>query len=383
MKIGILTQPLKNNYGGLLQNYALQRVLKNMGHEVETIDYASSPISHIYKFFSSLKSILLHFLFPTKYRKPRYIPNAIEIKKIGKNTDFFVTKYITRTKILYSSKEFDEIAKKNVYDAYVVGSDQCWRPAYNCFFLQEMFLRFAKDQTNIKRIAYAASFGTDKWEFSQENTLQCALLAKKFDMITVREASGEELCRKKLGVAATHVLDPTMLLDKEDYIKLVEQENEPQSPGNLFYYMLDPSEEKKMLIEMVAAKCGLIPYTVMPKYQAENRTKEDVKKRIEDCIFPTVTSWLRAFMDAEMVIVDSFHGAVFSIIFNKTFWVIGNSKRGNTRFESLLGLFRLNDRMITTEEKVNWQKKIDWQEVNKIREKEKFRCQNLLLKALK
>lgn len=373
MKIGILTQPLHKNYGGLLQNYALQQVLKRMGNEVVTIDHGVKPVSYIHKTVSVIKANLLNIIFPSRYKKPEYTPNAEEIAIIRQNTDYFINKYISRTKVLHSSKEFEDIAKSSKYDAYVVGSDQCWRPIYNSSFLLEMFLRFAENQSNVKRIVYAASFGTDEWEFSPEMTIKCSALTQKFNMITVREASGVELCKKYLGVEASHVLDPTMLLDKEDYIKLVENENEPQSPGNLFYYILDPSAEKKILIECIADKDGYTPFTVMPKYQAENRTKIDIKEKIEDCVFPSVTSWLRAFMDAEMVIVDSFHGVVFSIIFNKPFWVIANSKRGNARFESLLGLYGLKDRMITPGDAFDWNKTIDWKRVNKIREREKVR----------
>lgn len=383
MKIGILTQPLHKNYGGLLQNYALQQVLKGMGHEVETIDHSFSiKISWVHQKLSKIKARLLHILFPKRYKSVKYLPTAKEIKIIRANTNYFIEKYISRTTILQSIQEFDDIAKSNKYDAYVVGSDQCWRPGYNGSFLLEMFLSFAENQTNVKKIAYAASFGTDEWEFTPERTIQCAALIKKFDLITLREASGIELCKKHLGVDATHVLDPTMLLNKEDYIKLVENEKEPQSKGDLFYYILDPSDEKKTLIKDIAAKNGLTPFTVMPKYQAENRTKEDVKKRIEDCIFPSVTSWLRGFMDAEMVVVDSFHGAVFSIIFNKPFWVIANAERGNARFESLLGLFGLEDRMISLGEEVDWKKEIDWKRVNDIRQKEKERSLGLLKEVL-
>lgn len=378
MKIGILTQPLNTNYGGILQNYALQQVLKVMGYEVDTIDHGGRYVSCFHRIMSAIKANLLHFFLPSKYKKAIYSPNADEITVIRKNTDYFINKYISRTKVLHSSKEFDEIVNSNNYDVYVVGSDQCWRPRYNGYFLPEMFLRFAENHSNVKRIAYAASFGTDDWEFSQEMTIQCSALAKKFDLITVREASGIELCKKYLDVKATHVLDPTMLLDKEDYIKLVEIEKEPKSSGNLFYYILDPSNEKKALIDAVADKRGLRPFTVMPKYQAENRTKEDVEKRIEDCVFPSVTSWLRAFMDTEMVITDSFHGVVFSIIFNKPFWVIGNKERGNTRFESLLGLFELETRMIEPGDKVEWKKEINWERVNAIRQRERERCMKLL-----
>ena len=383
MKIGILTQPLHNNYGGLLQNYALQQVLKGMGHEVETIDHGFiKKSSWFHQSLSKLKGRVLNILFPKRYNRPNYEPNAKEIAIIRRKTNGFIDKYISHTRTLLSSKEFVDVSNDNKYDAYVVGSDQCWRPKYNTSFLKEMFLCFVKKK-DVIRIAYAVSFGTDNWEFSPEMTEVCSSLVKKFDLITVRETSGVELCEKYWGVSAKHVLDPTMLLDKEDYIKLVDNENEAQNPGNLFYYFLDPSAEKKELIEDVAVKNGLKPFTVMPKYQEENRTKDDVKKRINDCVFPSVTSWLRAFIDAEMVIVDSFHGAVFSIIFNKPFWVIGNSTRGNARFDSLLSLFGLEDRMIAPGQIIDWTKDIDWGKVNKNRDEERKRSIKLLKESLK
>lgn len=384
MKIGILTQPLHNNYGGLLQNFALQQVLKGMGHDVETIDHSFDiKTSWLRRILYRIKAKLLYILFPNKYNPIIYVPNAKEVSIIRANTNYFIDKYIVHTNQLCSIKDFDNIAQSNKYDVYVVGSDQCWRPIYNGSFLSEMFLRFAVNQTNVKRIAYAASFGTDKWEFSLEENVQCAALAKKFDLITVREASGVDLCKKYLDAEAKQVLDPTMLLDKRDYIKLVENEGESQCPGNLFYYILDPSKEKRSLIEDVATKNGLKSFTVMPKYQEENRTKDDIKNRINDCVFPSVTSWLRAFMDAKMIIVDSFHGAVFSIIFNKPFWIIGNSERGNARFDSLLELFGLKERMISIdgirlEAGFDWCREIDWGRVNEIRENEKQRCITLL-----
>ena len=99
-------------------------------------------------------------------------------------------------------------------------------------------------------------------------------------------------------------------------------------------------------------------------------------------MFPSVTSWLRGFMDAEMVVVDSFHGAVFSIIFNKPFWVIGNKKRGNARFESLLGMYGLENRMVESGQEIDRNATIDWNRVNEIRQKEQERCLELLKTVL-
>lgn len=381
MKIGILTQPLLNNYGGLLQNYALQQVLKEIGHEVETVDW--TPVSLVSKktWLWKKKETLLSIVLKDR-EKPRYQLTPVEQATIGKHTGHFVNRYISVCpRLANNAEEYRVIDGSYKYQAYVVGSDQVWRPSYNPAMMPAMFLHFAS-RNDVKRIAYAASFGTSEWEFTPQMTEVCARLAKKFDLITVREESGVTLCREHLGVVATQVLDPTMLLNREDYEKVVIAENEPKSPGTLFHYILDPSDEKRNLIERLTAEQGLKPFTIMPKCQAENRTKWDVKHRIEDCIFPPVTSWLRGFMDAELVVVDSFHGAVFSIICNKPFWVIGNSKRGNARFESLLRMFGLEDRMIEPGHKANLNKKIDWGRVNAIRQKERERCVELLKNAL-
>lgn len=283
---------------------------------------------------------------------------------------------------MHSYEEFVKQASKGKYDAYVVGSDQCWRPCYNAF-LSSMFLDFVQDK-QVKRIAYAASFGTDKWEFTPQQTAVCALLAKKFDMVSVREDSGVKLCKEHLGVDAVHVLDPTMLLTKEEYIQLIEKEKEPKSNGTLFNYFLDPDAKKSVFIQKVAKAKGLKAFQVLPKCQTETRTKEDVKNRIGDCVFPGVTTWLRAFMDADMTIVDSFHGMVFSIIFNKPFWAIGNVSRGMSRFTSLLNMFHLEDRLLDADnlDDVDFSKPIDWTMVNGILEEKRRECKKLLLTNL-
>lgn len=384
MKIGILTQPLHANYGGLLQNYALQQTLIRLGHEVETIDWEGG--SGLHETLYRIKIRVLHTLFLNKYPQLKYRPNKKERAIIQRNTNHFINTYIDHTEAIHSYEEFVKQASKGKYDAYVVGSDQCWRPCYNAF-LSSMFLDFVQDKQDkqVKRIAYAASFGIDKWEFTPQQTAVCVPLAKKFDMVSVREDSGVKLCKEYLGVDAVHVLDPTMLLTKEDYIQLIEKEKEPKSNGTLFNYILDPDAKKSVFIQKVAKAKGLKAFQVLPKCQAEIRTKEDVKERIEDCVFPSVTTWLRAFMDAEMTIVDSFHGMVFSIIFNKPFWAIGNVSRGMSRFTSLLKMFHLEDRLLDADhlDDVDLSKPIDWTKVNGILEEKRKECKSLLLDILK
>ena len=142
---------------------------------------------------------------------------------------------------------------------------------------------------------------------------------------------------------------------------------------------------KNNFINQVEKELGLKAFHVLPKYQAETRTKKNVKKEIEDCVFPSVTKWLRAFIDAEMTIVDSFHGMIFSIIFNKPFWIIGNKNRGITRFTSLLKVFNLENRLIEENsfDKINLHENIDWENVNALLEEKRNQCINVLCNALK
>lgn len=383
MRIGLLTQSLLYNYGGLLQNYALQQVLKRAGHEVETIDWKPQDHCLMIRWVRYFIKYPLSYLFHN-IEKPHYRLTAKEQEVILRNTNHFIKQYINLCPLKVLKPDmFRVVDNRFHYDAYVVGSDQVWRPRYNKNVLTAMFLDFVK-RNHVKRIAYAASFGTKEWEFNPKMTRICSNLIKRFDMVSVREKSGINLCKNKLNREAIHVIDPTLILNKQDYEQLVVKENTPSNKGNLFHYILDPNPEKQELIRKIADKINLEPFTVLPRFQEERRSKNNVKKHIEDCVYPPVTSWLRGFMDAKMVIVDSFHGAVFSIIFNKPFWVISNESRGNTRFDSLLSLLHLEDRLITMalSNKTEWESPINWDSVNKILQNEQHRCVSLLLNSL-
>jgi len=127
---------------------------------------------------------------------------------------------------------------------------------------------------------------------------------------------------------------------------------------------------------------SLIPFSTMP---TKISTYENLRKCPEECVYPPVTKWLRSFMDAEMVITDSFHGCVFSIIFNKPFWVIGNHQRGMVRFYSLLELFGLEDRLIDIEQihDIESSTMIDWSCVNARRSDLKIKSLEFIRKAIR
>lgn len=382
MKVGILTQPMAANYGCNLQAYALQTTLEHMGHKVEILDRwgpetkESTAVCFIKKVVVFFKDVIKLFL-----KRPIY--HSIEEKDKGyywQHIICFQKEYLHLSKKITSSIELSEYASLNQFEAYVVGSDQVWRPAYNLNDkLYDMFVAFAKDK-QVKRLSYAASFGVDNWEYTAEQTRICKELIKKFDAISVREQSGLELCSDYLGVEASHVLDPTLLLEASDYNSLIEKKNIGKINGGLFCYILDTSSSTMHAIDYVERTTGLKRYICLPLVP-ENSYNVFSK---ESCILPSPEEWLRCFRDAEMVLVDSFHGMVFSIIYNKPFWVIGNVKRGMARFNSLLSLFNLENRMVASEQiqLIDLTQRINWDCVNAKREEMVAVSKQFLLESL-
>lgn len=333
MKIGIITLPLHYNYGGILQAYALQKILHDMGHEVYTIN---PPLNYAQLRWSQgsyiiFKRIIKKYLFkqPEIIFKERYQNKTLPI--ICKETLLFINKNIN----LHRLKNFATL-KETDYDAYIIGSDQIWRN-YGVFNIEHCFLSFTKGW-KIKRIAYAASFGASHWQYSQSITKQLKEYIHWFNKVSVREKQAQILCKEYLNIEPELMIDPTLLLSKDDYINLIK--NQPQSKGNMLCYILDENEEKNSLISQIAKNKNLQPFRV-------NSKVENIFAPLQERIQPPVEQWLRGFYDAEFVVTDSFHACVFSIIFGKPFVVFGNKQRGNSRFETLLSLFQLENRLIS------------------------------------
>lgn len=382
MKIGILTQPLVNNYGGLLQAWALQRTLNQMGHQAIIIDRHSVRRKDLIlpRRIASIIKTELYILLGREKRRVNL--SEYQTNHIRKNIiPFIEERYLGISTQLYTNKVLRQYVDKENFDAFVVGSDQVWRPCYSPS-IGNYFLDFLPAESRAKRIAYAASFGVDNWEYTAKQTEVFRSLAQKFNLITVRESSGVKLVEEHLNCKATHVLDPTMLISKEDYIGLI---NEPtvnlrKSAGKLFCYVLDQNPELQNIINRVEKETKRKAYYCNAPRKAI--TSDDVK-HLDECVFPPVEQWLKSFQDAEMVVTDSFHGTVFSIIFNKPFWVVTNKERGESRFISLLKLFGLSNRIIRDVSGVNWKEPIDWDTVNEKRMNLTRASKDLLFTALK
>lgn len=368
MKMLILTQPLHTNYGGLLQAYALQQILKGMGHDVVTdrlgvvrkLPLWNRALRFLYHAvqFCILKN---YRYYPYRYLFVSFDKESKAKRSISINTDRFVNTHIDTIDLLTRSNE-SVIDAVRQFDAIVVGSDQVWRATMSD--IPTYFLSFTK-AINVKRIAYAASFGTDDLnEYSKMDMKIASESIKLFDAVSVREKSGVHLCRDYFKMDAVHVLDPTMLLSKDDYLKLIEEEDKPCSENILLTYVLDRTQEKNDIIQRV----GEALHLTSCENGAVKYFSNVVESNVSECIYPSVSRWVAGFRDAQFVVTDSFHGTVFSIIFNKPFVAILNSKRGSSRFISLLSVLGLENRLISTTNDLLEEhlKPIDYTEVNKI-----------------
>lgn len=375
MKIGILTHPLRTNYGGVLQNYALQKTLSNLGHDVLTIDRHNDK-SKTYKFFSFLKRNIEHYLLGKRDIPTTYHINLSrkQFLFISQNIQNFIKENIKCTHYISSQQKLKESLQYD-FDAYIVGSDQIWRKEY----APNSYLDFLGDK-KVFRIAYAASFGHGYWTYSKPLTEKCRALVKNFDAVSVREKSAVSLCKTNLGIESHHVLDPTMLLTKDDYKHLINEDDEI-NPESLMTYLLDDTPEKRSIVNTLLKEYNLERYEVKPKHKVLTKNIN-----IEDMIVPPISLWLKGFRDAKYVVTDSFHGTVFSLLFNKQFFVFANKLRGLDRFTSLLSDLGLLDRIFYSEEdfieRYERLTVIDYERVNSIIDLKRNKSLTFLSKSL-
>ena len=351
MKIAILTLDLQTNFGGILQAYALQTVLERMGHEVVHLQAKHSRLHNPVV----MPLVWCKRLYRKYFQGDRQLPIFENpYKWAGKNTDRFISSNLN-CRFLAPEEWNEGLARE--YDVIVVGSDQVWRPNYTSD-VTRFFTAFL-GHSDICRIAYAASFGVAVNEFSDEQIACVREYLKLFSAISVREESGIRLCKELFDVQACQVLDPTMLLRREDYQRFTS--TAPQSPGNLMVYVLDRTEEKDAFIAEFAEKRGLVPFYANSKTEIPWNVDIPIGERKQ----PPLENWLRGFADAEFVLTDSFHACVFSILFHKPFGVFVNLERGLSRIESLLRPLGLMDRCIT-DAPVDLDRSIDWKFIDNV-----------------
>ena len=343
MRIALLNLPLDNNYGGNLQRYALVTSLEKLGHQVTFLQCESvvrkEPEYKLIPRYAKriLKKIFINHnteIFAERDRYEQTLRNNWTAVQ-------FVHKHLTCSESIHNKEELTKYVQNGNFDAVVVGSDQVWRKRIaHEYGLRTYFLDFLGENLDVKRIAFAASLGTDMNELSADEIAELGKLYSRFDAVSIREQSGIALLelygwnepRPEL------LLDPTFMLTKEDYWTLIRSGGMRPSEGKMFCYILDKSEEKANVITEESEKRNLKPFYAS----------------IADSTGFSIYQWLHSFEDAEFIVTDSFHGVVFSIIFNKPFRLIHNPFRGNARFESLFSVLGINGNTDN----------LDWDEIN-------------------
>lgn len=369
IKIGILTVPFNNNYGGFLQAFALMKVLKDLGYQPYMIMRRHDLYG--YNIITKTKIIIKGLLKAFKYKEFHILLHPFESHYFiqGKAMHQFVNRYIKpQTSYFYSWSTLEK-KLKNRFDAIIVGSDQIWRPIY-VPGIENYFLSFAKEW-NVHRIAYAASFGTAEPEYTKEDIKECGNLLSLFDTISVREQGALHVFNR-FGWNADNikiVLDPTLLLDRIDYESVIYPIE--QDKPYLFAYVLDKTFDKDTAIQEICKSHNLIQKTIA-NIQDENTS------------LPSIEDWLGLIKNAHYTITDSFHGMVFSIIFHIPFVVVVNKQRGADRFESLLNKLNLNDRLSYTPSEIHEKilKPIDWKDVDSLLQKYRKESMDFLRNSL-
>lgn len=337
MKVAILTIPIHSNFGYIMQLYALQTVVEKFGHEAYTIQIRLEPKNLRQRIVYRIKSAAGKYLFQRSTDPYRKFPTKEQMDYIDANTWDFINTHCRLTKYISSVDRLPDLACD--YDVFIVGSDQVWRRRYS-IDIPSFFFSFLPEGK--KRIAYAASFGISINDYGKRLTDKCRFLLSKFSAVGVREKTAVALCKDEFSVDAVQVLDPTLLLTKEDYQQLVEKDKVEGIPNKSFLllYLLDNSPEKKYVAEKIAAEKGLVVYQIKPSNFGTVGSRH-----IDDCIYPHISTWLSAFDKADYVITDSFHGTAFSIIYKKQFITIANMSRGADRMITLLDSCGLESRL--------------------------------------
>lgn len=355
MKLGGITW-WRNNYGSILQAYALQKVLReDLKQDYIIINQYSGKMMSVDNLIDKLKTIGIK-------NTAKRLVGRFGLPKLRKRVEalqMFVDNNLIVSDEVYSE---DTIAQANeVFDGFLCGSDQIWNPA-NVGLDSMYWLGFAKPGK--LKIAYAPSIGLIEADQEQEKRIRENL--KSFDAISSREESGKELINRILdaGVCQT-VLDPTLIVEKERWDNLSDHNNIGEK--YIFAYLLRGTAQERKRIECFAKQKNM-RIVSMPFLDGENMVLYDFK-------FGDVKLWssgpddfIRAIRYAEYVFTDSFHCMVFSCIYHKTFFTFPKKgKMQMSRIEGLQELLGVESRIITsetTDDELDDMPAIDWRIVD-------------------
>ena len=312
MKIGILTHPLHSNYGGILQCYALNTYLRKLGHDTVVI----RRVPNKQFFLKRWLKYILRIIGVSRFRIKQTDNKSINLSR-------FVNSYIDYTTPVDSEHKMKSICRKYNLDAVIVGSDQVWREDFAMNYGYNYFLDFVPK--NIVKLSYAASFGLSEWHYKSAQTSRIKGLLSEFSGVSVRELDAVKLCKNYLMLTPSLMIDPTLLLDKVDYEKI--SSSRLVDDKYVFVYWLG---DKSPIADLIST------------YQKSGYKIVDIHLRSTSNL-PSIEDWLSYIRFADFVITDSFHGCVFSLIFNKNFFIHPNNSGGNGRLTTLFTLLDIKD----------------------------------------
>lgn len=349
IKIGILTFHRAINFGAVLQAYALQNSIEKYDVMCEVIDYRCSFIENYYKPYSLKNLPTLKRFIATIVKNGKFINNRENFEK-------FINNSLKTSKIYYTKEELEK--DKNKYNSYIVGSDQIWN-YQTAEFDNTYFLNFESD--NFKKNSYAASFGIKDIPKNLKDEYKKRL--ENFKNISVREKEGQEIVSNILGKEVPIVLDPTLLLNSDEWSRLAISPIEKEK--YILVYLIAETKEILDIARKLSKENNLKIIYINDKFykrkKMENRRKVDIYE------------WVTLFKNASFIVTNSFHGLCFSINFEKEFYMqlLPEPAKVNSRLENILKKFELEDREIRTIKELYKVKKIDYSVVNKILEQER------------
>lgn len=325
-KIGIITLNGYFNFGNRLQNYALQEVLKTFEYDVETIRINNTKNKKT-KEVNQKKKININMIIK-KLKHELFLKKRIKMR--SERFKQFSEEHINETN--YQITEFDLNEEELLtFSFFVTGSDQVWNP----YFMKGSPLYFLTFAPKEKRIAYAPSFGVS--EIPEEFERNYMKWLNEMKSLSVREEAGAKIIKKYTGRDAQVVADPTLLLTKEQWLTLSEPaKNKPKQKYLLTYYLGQLPQETKDFINIYSKKYDL-------------KIVNLVNHKDKEYYLTDPAEFLDYINSASLFVTDSFHGAVFSIIFETPFVVTnraGSLPSMNSRIETLLSTYQLENRHI-------------------------------------
>ena len=345
--VGLLTLDSRMyNYGGFLQEMALQDAIKSLGYECEIIDY---DVSQEFNTFS-LKRGIKNFSFEKikkKLIKQKTIPLSDYVSDLVEKRKNVFDEYRADNLVLSRKMSSSDLSSVDLpYEQIVCGSDQIWNPDYN---IPAFFLNFGRK--GCRRVIYAASIGKDHLSRHQKKIY--SKLLEFPDYISVREDSAQKLISNITETDVKLVLDPT-LLHRQEYWMEKADDSSLNYRNYIFCYFLNLTDEKVRAANDFAEKnnCEIIAIPYL------HNEMEEYSEKLNGKLFSEVNpaDFLNLIRNAEAIITDSFHAIVFSIIFQKDFWCFGRNAGTysmNTRLHTLLSYVEMQDRMIAPEDLKN------------------------------